>query len=313
MPGSPTLERCIRRGAVTRLATNSTIQRLTALSCKHGNTDTGCFAIGLEDQELWEVDLSGNSDFNDATIIREAKNTEFAGVKWKDIVQSLESGNYADNFAVAGITADNQLRIIHEGDGIKKDLEANLPTTDDIYSIAFAGPQALMLSTVTGRMFLAGWMTGGASNPNQIPGLTGRHSGYSWAEFTGLPGEVKEHIKSSNYNVSFILPDYTIRHSPEVRESADDFPLTIKGFSPLYITEDAAKRAGDGSCNTYAFDETNYYMPNGVPCTIGDYTALDPTVMPSDDVEEEQTSVMPSDDDEQPKRSRPKRSRKKTD
>ena len=55
-------------------------------------------------------------------------------------------------------------------------------------------------------------------------------------------------------------------------ETPDDAgPLAISGYYPLYETETAANAAGNGTSHTHVFNNTTYYMPNGVTNYHGNY------------------------------------------
>ena len=49
-------------------------------------------------------------------------------------------------------------------------------------------------------------------------------------------------------------------------------PIAISGYYPLYVLEEVANNAGDGTSHTHVFNNFTYYMPNGVTNYHGNYT-----------------------------------------
>lgn len=58
-----------------------------------------------------------------------------------------------------------------------------------------------------------------------------------------------------------------------VQESLNELipPVAVEGYYPLYTTEIASNAVGDGTSHSYTFNDTKYYMPNGVTNYYGDY------------------------------------------
>lgn len=48
-------------------------------------------------------------------------------------------------------------------------------------------------------------------------------------------------------------------------------PIAINGYYPLYVSAQLAQKAGNGNYHTHPFNDTIYYMPEGIQTWHGDY------------------------------------------
>ena len=91
---------------------------------------------------------------------------------------------------------------------------------------------------------------------------------------------IRESDLINQYGTDEALPDLGIyelsvldnlRAQLTALEAPTETPIAVSGYYPLYDTEDAANAAGDGTSHTHTFNNTTYYMPNGVTFYHGNY------------------------------------------